>query len=76
MLGFRKVRKAVICNDEERAVFDRLGEAGIQLTLASGFTPRSKGLRKIYQDDPTAEHAEAWLTERTDIRRKNNTISG
>jgi hypothetical protein len=69
MLGYPKLRKAKV-PPETRDIFERLGEAGIQLTIASGFNPRSEGLREIYGKPETLQHAEQWLTERADLHAR------
>jgi len=66
----RKIRKASI-PDAERDICERYGENAIALTLASGYTPRSKDLQVIYHTDETVQHARDWLTESSDSRERH-----
>jgi hypothetical protein len=63
MLGYPEFRHANIPSDD-RTLFERIGETGIQLTLAGGFTPHSPELQQLYQSPVRTEYAQRWLTER------------
>jgi hypothetical protein len=70
MLGYPKLRRANIPADE-RDLLDRIGEAGLQLTLAGGFHPHSHELASVYANEDYARHAQEWLTERADVRARH-----
>jgi hypothetical protein len=65
MLGFRKVRYANI-PAEHRDIFERYGEAVIQLMIAASHTPRAGELSAMYSNEPMIENAALWLTEQAD----------
>jgi hypothetical protein len=69
IFGYPKLRRANIPPDE-RDVFDRTGEAGVQLALMGSFHPKSE-LATILNNEPLAKHAQEWLTERADIRARH-----
>jgi hypothetical protein len=70
MLGYPKLRRASIPEDE-RDVFERVGEAGMQLALMGGFNPYSSELKKLFEDPVYAQHAQEWLTERADVQARH-----
>jgi len=71
MLGYPQLRKADIPTDE-RDMFERVGESGLQLTLAGGFHPKADELGRIYSSDTAViRHAQEWLTERADLRARH-----
>lgn len=70
MFGYPKLRRANIPSDE-RDIFERTGETGLQLTLAGGFNPRSQELANIYANADYVKHAQDWLTERADVRGRH-----
>jgi hypothetical protein len=70
MFGYPQLRPTVIPR-EKRDVFDRIGETGIQLTIAGGFNPALPELSEIYRDANVRQFAQDWLTERADIRARH-----
>ena len=70
MLGYPKLRRANIPVDE-RDIFERTGEAGIQLLLIRGLPAYSVELSTIYSNKESVRHAQDWLTERADIHARH-----
>jgi hypothetical protein len=70
LFGYPKLRKAIILPDE-LDLLERVGETGIQLTLAGGFNPRSPELARLYGNAARIENAQQWLTERADVRARH-----
>jgi hypothetical protein len=69
-----KIREAEI-PPTERDIFDRYGVQVIGFVLAGGFTPAAKDLQPLYQDDQIKVHARDWLTERSDIQERHETLT-
>ena len=70
MLGYPKLRKANI-PPEERDVFERIGEAGLQLTLIGATNPHSNEQASISSNPLYSKHAQEWLTERADVHSRH-----
>jgi hypothetical protein len=68
------IRKAKHIPRSERDLFDRYGEQVIGFVLAGGFTPAAKELNPVYNDDTVKAYARDWLTERSDIRERHETL--
>jgi hypothetical protein len=62
IFGYPKLRRANIPPDE-RDVFDRTGEAGVQLALMGSFHPKSE-LATILNNEPLAKHTVAYRAGR------------
>jgi hypothetical protein len=68
MWWWRNVRRANISR-EVRDLFEQAGHSCVPLILTSGFNPRPENFQKIYNE--YIKDAEAWLTERGDIRERH-----
>jgi len=71
MFGYPELRKATNIPSRDRELFERIGETGIQLTLAGGFTPRLEELSQLYATPERIRYAQEWLTERASIHARH-----
>jgi hypothetical protein len=69
MWWWRKIRRATI-PQEDRDLFESLGETVIALMLTSGYGPSLDELRSVYYNKETLAKAVPWLTERSDLRER------
>jgi len=68
-----RVRRAAI-PESERDIFERYGEHVVGTVLAGGFTPAARELRPVYSDATVIDHARDWLTERSDLKERHETL--
>jgi prepilin-type processing-associated H-X9-DG protein len=71
MFGYPELRKATNIPSHDLELFERIGETGIQLTLAGGFNPRLEELSQLYATPERIRYAQEWLTERASIHARH-----